>query len=78
MLGLSLAWPASVGMGDVKLARLLVLGLAGLAAQALLLDLVLAAVYGVALVVHYGHSATSRTLPLAPFLSCGAAVVVFL
>ena len=78
MLGLSLAWPASLGMGDVKLALLLVLGLAGLAPQALLLGLVLAAVFGGALVLLYGRSATSRSLPLAPFLSGGAAVAVFL
>lgn len=78
MLGLSLIRPASFGMGDVKLSVLLVVGLGGLAAEALLLGLVLAALFGGLLFVRYGHSAVSRSLPLAPFLSGGAAVVVLL
>ena len=78
MLGLSLVWPASFGMGDVKLALLLVLGLGGLAAQALVLGLVLAAAFGGALLLRYGRSAAGRSLPLAPFLSGGAAVAVLL
>ena len=75
---MSLARPASFGMGDVKLALLLVLGLAGLAAQAIVLGLVLAAVFGGALLMLYGRSAAGRSLPLAPFLSGGAAVAVLL
>jgi leader peptidase (prepilin peptidase)/N-methyltransferase len=78
LLGLSLFRPASFGMGDVKLALLLLLGLGGLAAQALLLGLALAAALGVALVLRFGRSAATRSLPLAPFLSGGAAVVVLL
>ena len=78
MLGLSLAWPASFGMGDVKLALLLVLGLREVATQALVLGLVLAAAFGVALILRHGRSAGTRSLPLAPFLSSGAAVVVLL
>jgi leader peptidase (prepilin peptidase) / N-methyltransferase len=78
MLALSLAWPASFGMGDVKLALLLVLGLGDVAAQALVLGLVLAAAAGVVLILRHGRSATTRSLPLAPFLSGGAAVVVLL
>lgn len=77
ILGISLARPASFGMGDVKLALLLVLGLAGLAAQAIVLGLALAAVFGAALLVRHGRSGAGRPLPLAPFLS-GAAVVVLL
>jgi len=78
MLGLSLFRPASFGMGDVKLALLLVLGLGGLATQALVLGLVLAAAFGGALILRYGRSASKRPLPLAPFLSGGAALVVLL
>lgn len=78
MLGLSLVWSASFGMGDVKLALLLVLGLAGLAAQALLLGLVLAAAFGALLIVRQGRSATRQSLPLGPFLSSGAVLAVFL
>ena len=78
LLGLSLIWPASFGMGDVKLSLLLVVGLGGLASVALLLGLCLAALFGGLLVLRYGRSATSRLLPLAPFLGSGAAVVVLL
>jgi leader peptidase (prepilin peptidase) / N-methyltransferase len=78
MLGMSLARPTSFGMGDVKLALLLVVGLGGLAAQALILGLTLAAAFGGALLVRYGRSAAGRSLPLAPFLSGGAAVTVLL
>jgi len=78
MLGLSLVWPASFGMGDVKLALLLVLGLAGLSAQALLLGLVLAAAFGALLIVRQGRSPTRQSLPLAPFLSAGAVLAVVL
>lgn len=78
MLGLSLVRPASFGMGDVKLALLLVLGLGGLAPRALLLGLVLAAAFGAVLILRHGRSATRRSLPLAPFLSSGAAVVLLL
>jgi leader peptidase (prepilin peptidase) / N-methyltransferase len=78
MLGLSLARPASFGMGDVKLALLLVLGLGVVATQALLLGLVLAAVFGGLLILRYGRSAVRRPIPLAPFLSSGAALVVLL
>jgi leader peptidase (prepilin peptidase)/N-methyltransferase len=76
ILGMSLARPASFGMGDVKLALLLVLGLAGLAAQAIVL--VLAAAFGAALMLRYGRDAARRSLPLAPFLSSGAAVAILL
>lgn len=78
MLGLSLVAPASFGMGDVKLAILLVLGLGGLATQALVIGVGLAAAFGAALMLRYGRIAARRSLPLAPFLSCGAAVVVLL
>ena len=78
MFGLSLVQPASFGMGDVKLALLLVLGLGGLAAQALILGLTLAALFGAVLLLRYGRSAAGLSLPLAPFLCGGAAVAVLL
>jgi hypothetical protein len=65
-------------MGDVKLALLLVLGLGEVATQALVLGLVLAAAFGVVLMLRHGRSASMRSVPLAPFLGSGAAVVVLL
>jgi leader peptidase (prepilin peptidase)/N-methyltransferase len=78
MFGLSLVQPASFGMGDVKLALLVVFGLGGLATQALALGLALAAAFGMALMLRYGRVATRRSLPLAPFLGGGAAIAVLL
>lgn len=76
LLGLALARPASLGMGDVKLALLVVAGLGHIAVSAITLGLILAALYGALLVVRYGRSAAARSLPLAPFIAGGAALVV--
>jgi leader peptidase (prepilin peptidase)/N-methyltransferase len=78
MFVLSFASPASFGMGDVKLALLLVLGLGDVATRALVLGLVLAAAFGALLLLRFGRSAAARSLPLAPFLATGAAVAVLL
>src|SRR5262249_36646104 len=51
LLVLSLARPAALGMGDVKLALLLVVGLDGTAPRALLIGLALAAAVGLALLL---------------------------
>jgi leader peptidase (prepilin peptidase) / N-methyltransferase len=72
MLGLSLARPAALGMGDVKLALLIALGLVGHAPSALLLGLALATLAGVVLVAAHGREAWRRALPLAPFFAVGA------
>jgi leader peptidase (prepilin peptidase)/N-methyltransferase len=78
MLVLSFASPASFGMGDVKLALLVVLGLGDVATRALVVGLVLAAAFGALLLVRFGRAAAARSLPLAPFLATGAALVVLL
>ncbi len=72
LLALSLFRPEALGMGDVKLALLLVLGLDGRAMVALLVALALAAGFGLVLLVRFGRSAASRKLPLAPFFAAGA------
>jgi leader peptidase (prepilin peptidase)/N-methyltransferase len=76
LLVVSLRWSAALGMGDVKLALLLVLGLDGSALRALTLGLALAALAGCALVARHGRTALSASLPLAPFVAAGALVAV--
>jgi len=76
LLVVSLRWPAALGMGDVKLALLLVLGLDGDALRALALGLVLAALAGMALVIRHGRTAWRKSLPMAPFLVVGALLTV--
>lgn len=76
LLVVSLRWPAALGMGDVKLALLLVLGLDGSALRALALGLALAALAGCALLARQGRTALRASLPLAPFIAAGALVAV--
>lgn len=72
LLTMSLMVPRSLGMGDVKLALLLVLGLDGDATQALATGFALAAVFALVLLARHGRAAASTALPLAPFLATGA------
>ena len=76
LLIVSLRWPAALGMGDVKLALLIVLGLDGDALHALALGLILAALAGVALIIRHGRTAWRTSLPMAPFLVVGALLTV--
>jgi leader peptidase (prepilin peptidase) / N-methyltransferase len=76
MLALSLFRPEVLGMGDVKLALLLVLGLDGRGAVALLIALALAAGFGLLMLVRFGRAAASRKLPLAPFFAAGALIAL--
>jgi leader peptidase (prepilin peptidase)/N-methyltransferase len=71
-LVISLMWPRALGMGDVKLALLVLAGLDGTAVRALALALILAALVGVALIARFGRSAGRRSLPLAPFIAAGS------
>ena len=72
LLTFSVWRPESFGMGDVKLALFVVLGLNGNAAQGLLLGLAIAALLGVLIVFREGLAAGRRALPLAPFIAAGA------
>ena len=76
LVAVSLRWSAAFGMGDVKLALLLVLGLDGSALRALAIGLVLAALAGCALLVRHGRTAWRVSLPLAPFIAAGALLAV--
>ena len=76
LLVVSLRWPAALGMGDVKLALLLVVGLDGSALRALALGLTFAAFAGLLRVVREGGTAWQASLPLAPFLAAGALLAV--
>jgi leader peptidase (prepilin peptidase) / N-methyltransferase len=76
LLALSLFRPEALGMGDVKLALLLVLGLDGRVVVALLVALALAAAFGLLLLLRFGRSAASRKLPLAPFFAAGALIAL--
>lgn len=72
LLIVSLLAPAALGMGDVKLALLLAVGLDGDAATAIITGFALAAAYSVVLLARHGAAARTTALPLAPFLAGGA------
>jgi leader peptidase (prepilin peptidase)/N-methyltransferase len=72
LLLIALIWPAALGMGDVKLALLIVVGLDGDASRALTAGLLLAALSGVVVIARHGRAAGRRALPLAPFLAVGS------
>jgi leader peptidase (prepilin peptidase) / N-methyltransferase len=76
LLVVALARPAALGIGDVKLALLIVVGLDGDASRALAAGLVLAALAGLLMIVRFGRAAGRRTLPLAPFLALGSLLVL--
>jgi leader peptidase (prepilin peptidase) / N-methyltransferase len=76
LLTVSLCWPSALGMGDVKLVLLLVLGLDGSALRALAIGLALAALAGCALLVRHGRTAWRASLPLASFIAAGALLTV--
>ena len=74
LLVVSLVWPQALGMGDVKLALLLVLGLDGSALRALAVGTVFAALAAAVMLARCGPSAWRASLPLAPFFGAGAFV----
>jgi leader peptidase (prepilin peptidase)/N-methyltransferase len=71
-----LAYPAGLGMGDVKLALLIGAALGWGVTGALLLGTVAAGVVSVALLLAQGSAARKRAIPLGPFLAAGAIVVL--
>jgi leader peptidase (prepilin peptidase)/N-methyltransferase len=71
-----LAYPAGLGMGDVKLALLIGAALGWGVTAALLLGTLGAGLVSIALLIAHGSSARKRAIPLGPFLAAGAIVVL--
>jgi leader peptidase (prepilin peptidase)/N-methyltransferase len=70
----ALAYPAGMGMGDVKLAGVMGLYLGLSVAPALLVAFAVGAVVGVGIVMRHGDR--KRGLPFAPFLAVGGLIGV--
>jgi uncharacterized membrane protein (UPF0127 family)/prepilin signal peptidase PulO-like enzyme (type II secretory pathway) len=75
-LALALAYPPGLGMGDVKLAFFLGLGLGAGVVDAVLLGTAGAAIVGVAVLVRHGRAGRKVALPLGTFLAFGALLVL--
>ncbi len=70
----ALAYPAGMGMGDVKLAGVMGLYLGVSVLPALLVAFLAGSVVGVAMMVKQGAGARKKGVPFAPFLAAGALV----
>jgi leader peptidase (prepilin peptidase) / N-methyltransferase len=72
-----LAYPAGMGMGDVKLALLMGAALGKTVAVALMLGMVAALVPAVILLARHGSKARKMGIPFGPFLALGSVVALF-
>lgn len=77
LLLVALAYPAGMGMGDVKLAAVMGLYLGRAVAPALLIGFLLGACYGAVLIARHGSEARKRAVPFGPFLALGGLVGLF-
>ncbi len=73
----ALAYPAGMGMGDVKLALLLGAMLGRTVSVGLMVGMVAALVPSVVLLARHGSAARKMGIPFAPFLAFGALVALF-
>jgi leader peptidase (prepilin peptidase)/N-methyltransferase len=73
----ALAYPAGMGMGDVKLALLLGAMLGRLVPVGLMLGMVAALVPSVVLLARHGSAARKMGIPFAPFLALGSLIALF-
>jgi leader peptidase (prepilin peptidase)/N-methyltransferase len=72
-----LAYPAGMGMGDVKLALLMGAVLGKLVGVALMLGMFAALVPGLYLLARHGSAGRKMAIPFAPFLALGSVVALF-
>jgi leader peptidase (prepilin peptidase)/N-methyltransferase len=70
----ALAYPAGMGLGDVKLAATMGLFLGRAIAPAILVALLAGSLVGLALIARYGASARKMAIPFGPFLALGGVV----
>ena len=73
----ALAYPAGMGMGDVKLALLLGVMLGRTVPVALMIGMIAALVPSVILLVKHGSAARKMGIPFGPFLALGGVVALF-
>jgi leader peptidase (prepilin peptidase)/N-methyltransferase len=77
LFAVALAYPAGMGMGDVKLALLMGAALGRHVSVALLVAMFAALVPSVVLIARHGSRARKMAIPFAPFLALGSVVALF-
>jgi leader peptidase (prepilin peptidase)/N-methyltransferase len=75
-LVVALAYPAGLGMGDVKLALLIGAALGWAVVTALFIGTIAAGFVAAVMLLREGSTARKRAIPLGPFLAGGAIVVL--
>jgi leader peptidase (prepilin peptidase)/N-methyltransferase len=70
----ALAYPAGMGLGDVKLAAAMGLFLGRAVAPAILAALLAGSVIGLALITRHGTGARKMAIPFGPFLALGGVI----
>ena len=73
----ALAYPAGMGMGDVKLALLMGAALGKVVAVAMMVGLLAAMIPGLYLMARHGSKARKMGIPFGPFLAVGSVVALF-
>jgi len=77
LLAAALAYPAGLGMGDVKLALLMGAALGKTVSVALMVGMLAAMVPGVVILAKHGKAGRKMGLPFGPFLAIGSVVALF-
>jgi len=77
LLAAALAYPAGMGMGDVKLAFLMGAALGKTVPVALFVGVFAAMVPGIVLLAPHGRAARKMGVPFGPFLALGSVVALF-
>lgn len=70
----ALAYPAGMGLGDVKLAAAMGLFIGRAVAPAILIALLAGSIVGLALIARHGAKARKMAIPFGPFLALGGVV----
>jgi leader peptidase (prepilin peptidase) / N-methyltransferase len=73
----ALAYPAGMGMGDVKLALLMGVALGRTVSVALMVGMLVAMIPGIVLFARHGKKARKMGIPFGPFLALGSVVALF-
>ena len=73
----ALAYPAGMGMGDVKLALLMGAMLGRTVSVALMVGMIAALLPGIVLLAKHGQKARKMGIPFGPFLALGSVVALF-
>ena len=73
----ALAYPAGMGMGDVKLALLLGVGLGTVVPVALMIGMLSALLPAIVLLVRHGQAGRKMGIPFGPFLALGGVAALF-